>query len=77
VKDTQSRAAPIDQAGGYPGADELLLQEELDDYPAEILRHPLDVAEGDMDKLAPIVKPALHTMQWKCGFHRKNSPLVW
>lgn len=55
----KARVLPVDEAGGDPRADEFSLQEELDDRPAEILRQPLDVAEADVDKLAPIVKPAL------------------
>jgi hypothetical protein len=55
----KARVLPVDETGGQMGVDELFLQKEPNHRSTEILRHPLDVAEGDMDKLAPIVKPAL------------------
>jgi hypothetical protein len=44
--------------GGQMGVDELFLQKEPNHHSTEVLRHLLDIAEGDMDKLAPLIEPA-------------------
>ena len=49
---------PINQAGGDLGTDKFLLQEELDDHPAKVLRHPVEVPERDMHEPAILIKPA-------------------
>jgi hypothetical protein len=56
---------PVDEAGGQMGGDELFLQKKPDHHTTEVLRHSMDVAEGDVDKLAPLQsKPPSNTMQW-------------
>ena len=49
---------PINQAGGDLGTDKFLLQEELDDHPAKVLRHPVEVPERDMHEPAGIIEAA-------------------
>jgi hypothetical protein len=56
--DTESGVPPIDQAGGDLGTDKLLVQEELDDHPAKVLRDPFEVPEGDMHEPAGIIEAA-------------------
>ena len=59
VIDGESRVSPVDQVGCQSGTDQLLLEEKRDDHPTEVLRHYVDVAEGDADKLAPLIETAL------------------
>jgi len=61
--------------GDQGGTDQILLEEKLDDHPAEILRHSFDIPEGDMDKPAGLVEAALQheAMKKYIDFHsRKN-----
>jgi hypothetical protein len=50
--------AAVERKTGVPPVDELVLQEELDDHPAKILRHHVEVPEGDMHELAGLTKAA-------------------
>lgn len=50
---------PVDETGGQMRVDQLFLQEKLDDHSTEVLRHLLDIPEGNMDKLAPRIEAAL------------------
>ena len=59
--------SPVEEAAGDTGADELLLQEGLFDQPAKILRHPVEVLEGDMREPAASSKPPSMTMECPCG----------
>jgi len=46
------------RAFAEPPSDELFLQEEPDDHPAKILRHPVEVPRGDMHEPAGLIKAA-------------------
>ena len=59
--------SPVDQAGCQGGTDQIFLEEKLDDHPAEILRHFLDILEGDMDKPAGLVEAAFQHEAMKMG----------
>ncbi len=50
---------PVDEAGGKMRIDEIFRQKESNHHSTEVLRQSLDIPERDMDKLAPLVKPAL------------------
>jgi hypothetical protein len=56
---TESGVPPIDQTDSDLGTDWLLLQDELDDRPAKVLRHPVEVPEGDMHEPAGFIKSPL------------------
>ena len=53
----KARVLPVDEAGGQMGGDELFLQKKPDHHTTEVLRHSMDVAEGHVDKLAPLIEP--------------------
>jgi len=55
----KARVLPVDEAGGQMGGDELFLQKKPDHHTTEVLRHSMDVAEGHVDKLAPLIEPPL------------------
>jgi len=51
--------SPVDQAGCQSSADEPPFEEELDNDPAEILRHAFDISERKMHKSAGLIEPTL------------------
>jgi len=67
VIDEKSGVSAVDQAGCQGGTDQILLEEKLDDHPAEILRHSFDIPEGDMDKPAGLVEAAFRHEAMKIG----------
>jgi hypothetical protein len=73
---------PIDQAGGQFSADQFLLQEELDDHPAKVLRHSLDIPEKDMHESAGFIEATLQNEAVVMGipslegFTRKRTEIL-
>jgi hypothetical protein len=58
---------PIDQAGGYPGADKLFLQEELDDKLAKVFRHSVEVCDRDMREPTGLIEASFQDEAVKMG----------
>ena len=58
---------PVDQAGRQIGIDELFIQEELDDQPAKVLRHSVEVSERDMYKPTGLIEATLQNKAMKMG----------
>ena len=75
--DTETRVPPIGKAGGDLGTDKFLLYKELDDYPAEILRHSVEVSERDMDKPAGLIEPAFQHKAVEMGISSQKAPADW
>jgi hypothetical protein len=57
IIDTESRVPPIDQAGGYPGADK----------PAKVLRHSVEVSDRDVYESTGLIEAALQDEAMKMG----------
>jgi hypothetical protein len=74
--DGEARVLPVDEAGGQMGVDELFLQKEPNHHSAEVLRHSLDIPEGDMDKVAALIKSALQDEAMKVWIPSQNSLLA-
>ena len=73
---------PIDQAGGDLGTDKFLLQKELDDHSAKVLRHSVEVPERDMYKPAGLIETTLQHEAVGMGIPwgrpaRKKTPADW